>query len=67
MGESLVDDGVERGVADEVVGNVDLEPLVLRDGRGQGVDEIREGWNCTLLQFLSCLALVLPHSTSACM
>ena len=40
--EGLVDYGVQRRVTDEVVGDVDLEALVLRDGWGEGVDEVCE-------------------------
>jgi hypothetical protein len=38
-----VDERVERGVADQVVGDVDEEPLVGRDGRGERVEDVGEG------------------------
>lgn len=39
-----MDCGVEGGVADEVVGYVDLEAFVLGDGWGDGVDYVCESW-----------------------
>lgn len=42
-GEGLVDERVEGGVADEVVGGVDLEAFVGGDGGGEGVQDIGEG------------------------
>lgn len=40
--EGRVDEGVEGGVADEVVGYVDLEAFVGGDGRCQGVKDVGE-------------------------
>jgi hypothetical protein len=44
-GEGLVYERVERGVADEVVCDVDLETFVLGDGRGDAVEDVGEGWD----------------------
>lgn len=42
--EGLVDCRIEGGIADEIVGNVDLETLVLRDRRREGIHDGVEGW-----------------------
>jgi hypothetical protein len=44
-GEGLVDERVERGVADEVVRNVDLETFMLGYGRRDAVEDVGEGWD----------------------
>jgi hypothetical protein len=56
-GEGLVDYRVKRRISDQVVGNVNLEALMLGDGWGEGVDEVCEGRNGALLKFLSCVVL----------
>lgn len=43
-GEGRVYEGVEGGVADEVVGDVDLEAFVGGDGGSEGVEDVGEGW-----------------------
>jgi hypothetical protein len=42
-GEGLVDYRVERGVANEVVSDVDLEAFVLGDGGCEGMKDVCEG------------------------
>ena len=46
--------GVERGVADEVVGDVDLEAFVLGDGWGDGVDDVGEGGEGAVAEVAAC-------------
>jgi hypothetical protein len=53
----LVDDGVEGRVADEVVRDVDLQALMLRDGRREGVQDVGEGGKGALSKLASCVAL----------
>ncbi len=43
-GESRVDEGVQGGVVEDVVGGVDLEAFVGGDGGGDVGDEVCEGW-----------------------
>lgn len=45
--EDLVDEGVEGGVADNVVGDVDEEAFVGADGRRECVKDIGEGGQST--------------------
>lgn len=49
--EGAVYEGVEGGVADEIVGDVDLEPFVRGDGRGEGVEDVGECWEGARAEF----------------
>src|SRR5690349_4972647 len=42
--EGRVDERVEGGIAEEVVGDVDLEAFMGGDGGGEGVQDVCEGW-----------------------
>jgi hypothetical protein len=51
--EDAVDEGVERGVADEVVRDVDHEALVRGDGRREGVQDVGEGGQGPVSEFVA--------------
>jgi hypothetical protein len=53
----LVDDGVEGGIANEVVCDVDLQALMLRNGRCEGVEDVGEGGKGPLGKLAACIAL----------
>ena len=52
-----MNDGIERRVTDEVMCDVDLESFMLRDRRGEGMQDVGEGWQCVLAQLASCYLL----------
>jgi hypothetical protein len=52
--EGVVDEGVEGGVADEVVRYVDLKTLVRRDWRSDGVEEVGKCWEGAGAQLTTC-------------
>jgi hypothetical protein len=49
-----VNGGVEGGVADEIMGDVDLKSFMRRDGRCEGVEESGECGKCTRAKLSSC-------------
>lgn len=56
-GEGRVYERVERRVADQIVGDVDLEAFVLGNGWGEGVEDVGEGREGALAEFAAYVVL----------